>query len=165
VRRLAHARVLLHADASEGGPDWRDTRIAEAVRVSVRTIERVRQRFVEDGSGAAAQAEPPRGNTDLNNNKQFSGPVASQMPRCAHPYSATVPEGPAARVIGSAALNPLTLEGAHRPSRCGLTSLRRGPRRRVTSHQRWSRRSLHGVGFPPLMSSERNGWFLAHSRR
>ena len=34
VRRLAHVRVLLQADASEGGPDWRDTRIAEAVRVS-----------------------------------------------------------------------------------------------------------------------------------
>src|SRR5215203_923796 len=99
ARRLVHARVLLQADASEGGPDWRDTRIAEAVRVSVRTIERVRQRFVEYGGGAAAQAEPPRGNTDLNNNKQFSGPVASQMPRCAHPYSATVPEGPAAGAV------------------------------------------------------------------
>src|SRR6185436_5949449 len=49
ARRLVHARVLLQADASEGGPDWTDTRIAEAVRVSVRTIGRVRQRFVEDG--------------------------------------------------------------------------------------------------------------------
>ena len=61
ARRLVHARVLLQADASEGGPDWTDTRIAEAVRVSVRTIGRVRQRFVEDGLEAAlrpAQAEP-----------------------------------------------------------------------------------------------------------
>ena len=41
ARRLVHARVLLQADASAGGPDWTDTRIAEAVRVSVRTIERV----------------------------------------------------------------------------------------------------------------------------
>src|SRR6188508_3873933 len=53
ARKLAHARVLLQADASEGGPAWTDTRIAEAVRVSVRTIERVRQRFVEDGLEAA----------------------------------------------------------------------------------------------------------------
>src|SRR3954471_16667568 len=53
ARKLSHARVLLHADASEGGPNWTDTRIAEAVRVSVRTIERVRQRFVEDGLEAA----------------------------------------------------------------------------------------------------------------
>ena len=38
MRRLAHARVVLQADVSEG---WTDTRIAEVVRVSVRTIERV----------------------------------------------------------------------------------------------------------------------------
>src|SRR4051794_23639841 len=33
ARKLAHARVLLQADASEGGPNWTDARIAEAVRV------------------------------------------------------------------------------------------------------------------------------------
>lgn len=58
ARKLAHARVLLQADASEGGPDWTDTRIAEAMRVSVRTIERVRQRFVEDGLEAALLPKP-----------------------------------------------------------------------------------------------------------
>src|SRR6476661_11240894 len=58
ARRLVHARVLLQADASEGGPDWTDTRIAEAVRVSVRTIGRVRQRFVEDGLEAALRPKP-----------------------------------------------------------------------------------------------------------
>jgi hypothetical protein len=42
ARKLAHTRVLPQADASEGGPDWTDMRIAAAVRVSVRTIERVR---------------------------------------------------------------------------------------------------------------------------
>ena len=58
ARRLVHARVLLQADASAGGPDWTDTRIAEAVRVSVRTIERVRQRFVEEGLEAALRPRP-----------------------------------------------------------------------------------------------------------
>src|SRR3954453_11088958 len=52
ARKLARARVLLQADASDGGPNWTDAR-AEAVRVSVRTIERVRQRFVEEGLEAA----------------------------------------------------------------------------------------------------------------
>jgi transposase len=58
ARKLVHARVLLQADASEGGPDWTDARIAEAVRVSVRTIERVRQRFVEEGLEAALLPRP-----------------------------------------------------------------------------------------------------------
>src|SRR5215218_9467867 len=60
ARKLVHARVLLQADASEGGPDWTDMRIAEAVRVSVRTIERVRQRFVEEGLEAALLPRPSR---------------------------------------------------------------------------------------------------------
>lgn len=53
ARKLAHARVLLQADVSKAGPGWADAAIAEALRVSVRTIERVRQRFVEDGLSAA----------------------------------------------------------------------------------------------------------------
>src|SRR3982750_5019311 len=60
ARKLAHARGLSEGDASEGGPGWTDTRIAEAVRVSVRTIERVRQRFVEDGLEAALLPRPSR---------------------------------------------------------------------------------------------------------
>ena len=49
ARRLAHARILLHADQGEGRPGKIDAEIAEAVGVSVATIERVRQRFVEEG--------------------------------------------------------------------------------------------------------------------
>jgi transposase len=64
AKRLAHARVLLKADASEGGPAWPDARIAEAAELSVATVERVRQRFVEHGFEAALsrkkQARPSR---------------------------------------------------------------------------------------------------------
>jgi transposase len=53
AQKLAHARILLKGDAAEGGPGWPDGRIAEALEVSVATIERVRQRFVEQGLEAA----------------------------------------------------------------------------------------------------------------
>ena len=57
VRKLKHAQVLLHADetgdASDNGPGWCDTRIAEAVGVGVATVQRLRQRFVEEGFVAA----------------------------------------------------------------------------------------------------------------
>src|SRR3954465_13248586 len=49
AQKLAHARILLKADQAEGGPGWIDEQIAEALEVSVATIERVRQRFVEQG--------------------------------------------------------------------------------------------------------------------
>jgi transposase len=53
AKKLAHARVLLKADAAEGGPGWDDQRIADAAEVSTDTVARVRQRFVEQGLEAA----------------------------------------------------------------------------------------------------------------
>lgn len=53
AQKLTHARILLKADAAPGGPAWTDERIAEAVEVSIATVERVRQRFVELGLEAA----------------------------------------------------------------------------------------------------------------
>ncbi len=53
AQKLAHARILLKADASEGGPGWSDQAIAEAVEVSTDTVARVRERFVEEGLEAA----------------------------------------------------------------------------------------------------------------
>jgi transposase len=64
ARKLAHARILLKADAADGGPAWPDRRIAEALEVGVATVERVRQRFVEQGLEASLcrkrQARPSR---------------------------------------------------------------------------------------------------------
>ena len=53
AQKLAHARILLKADAAEGGPAWDDQRIADATEVSTDTVARVRQRFVEQGLAAA----------------------------------------------------------------------------------------------------------------
>jgi transposase len=55
---LIRARILLKADQSEGGPAWEDARIAEALDVGPRTVERVRQRFVERGLDAALARKP-----------------------------------------------------------------------------------------------------------
>jgi transposase len=58
AQKLIHARVLLKADAADSGPGWPDAKIAEAVEVSIPTIERVRRRFVEDGFEAALKRKP-----------------------------------------------------------------------------------------------------------
>jgi transposase len=49
ARTLVHARVLLKADTAPGERGVFDTEIAAAVETSVSTVERVRQRFVEEG--------------------------------------------------------------------------------------------------------------------
>ena len=53
AKKLTHARILLKADAAEGGPAWDDLQIAYATEVSTDTVARVRQRFVEHGLDAA----------------------------------------------------------------------------------------------------------------
>ena len=58
AQKLAHARILLKSDAAEGGPAWTDERIAEALEVSGPTVERVRRRFVEEGTEAALARKP-----------------------------------------------------------------------------------------------------------
>jgi transposase len=58
ARKLTHARILLQADEAEGGPRRTDQDIAEALHVCARTVERVRQRFVEQGLEAALIPKP-----------------------------------------------------------------------------------------------------------
>lgn len=45
--KVKRANILLKADA--GGPCWTDARIAEALDCRTKTVENVRQRFVESG--------------------------------------------------------------------------------------------------------------------
>ena len=58
ARKLAHARILLQADEAEGGPAKTDERIASALDTSTRTVERVRERVVEQGLEAALLPKP-----------------------------------------------------------------------------------------------------------
>ena len=53
VRKLKHAQVLLKADQAEGGSAWTDERIVAVLDVGVATVQRLRQRFVEEGLQAA----------------------------------------------------------------------------------------------------------------
>ena len=65
ARTLTHARILLKADESPDGPAWTDEAIRAALDVSIPTIARVRERFVEASLEAAlfrrpASSAPPR---------------------------------------------------------------------------------------------------------
>lgn len=64
ARKLTHARILLQTDESPGGDDspggpaLKDDAIADFLHVDVKTVERVRQRFVEQGFEAALVPKP-----------------------------------------------------------------------------------------------------------
>ncbi len=64
AHRITRARLLLLADEGPDGPCWKDEQVAEALAVSVRTVENIRKRFVNDGLEAAINLKkrirPPR---------------------------------------------------------------------------------------------------------
>ncbi len=60
ARKLTHARILLQADESEQGPSRTDQEIAGSLNIATRTVERVRERFVEQGVEAALLPKPSK---------------------------------------------------------------------------------------------------------
>jgi hypothetical protein len=60
-QKVRRAQILLKADAN--GPNWTDERIAEAFSCRTRTVERLRQRLVEQGFDETLhrfeRAQPP----------------------------------------------------------------------------------------------------------
>jgi transposase len=59
--KIRRAHLLLAADEAEGGLKMRDEQIKRAYHVSLRTVERLRQRFVEEGFEVALAAKSTGG--------------------------------------------------------------------------------------------------------
>jgi len=58
AKKRTHAQVLLLADCGRNGSAWKDEAIAEACRVTVRTVENIRKRLVLEGADAALNRKP-----------------------------------------------------------------------------------------------------------
>ena len=56
--RQRRARILLKADVGPEGPGWTDQQIAEAVEVTVLTVERTRRLLVEQGLDKTLEPRP-----------------------------------------------------------------------------------------------------------
>ena len=56
--KVRRAHILLKADAA--GPAWTDARIAEAFSCWTKTVENIRQRFVEQGFEQALERKKPQ---------------------------------------------------------------------------------------------------------
>src|SRR5262244_397627 len=61
ARKLTHGRILLLADTADG-QEYRDDQIVRALGTSLRSVERIRQRFVTEGLDAALnpKSQPAR---------------------------------------------------------------------------------------------------------
>lgn len=65
AKKFIHARALLLCDTGIEGPAWKVTDVASAFGITTRTVEHLKQRFVEDGLNSAIERKPlekpPRG--------------------------------------------------------------------------------------------------------
>jgi len=73
--KLKRAQILLASDESEGGKRMKDEEISKAYDVSLRTVSRVRERFIEDGYGIALHGKP----RPINREKVLDGRVTSKL--------------------------------------------------------------------------------------
>jgi len=76
ARMFTRARILSKADVGEGGPAWPDEKIAEALDVTVQTIERVRKQLVEEGFDAVLSR---RKYTQKISRKKIDGDVEAHL--------------------------------------------------------------------------------------
>lgn len=83
---VKRAFMLLKADQSPRAPAWTDQRIAESYNASVRTVERLRKRFIEEGFEVALYGKK----REPTKEKLFDGQVEAHLValRCSEP-----PEG------------------------------------------------------------------------
>ena len=69
--KFLHARALLLCDAGDYGDPWKVADVAAALGISSRTVEHIKQRFVEEGLEAAVVRKPHRKPRDVTFDGSF----------------------------------------------------------------------------------------------
>lgn len=75
ARKRIHAEILLRGDEAKGQEGWKDADVAEAYGVSLRTVERIRERFVTQGFSAALQPKAEQ----KNRGRKFDGDKEAKL--------------------------------------------------------------------------------------
>lgn len=77
AKKFIHARALLLCDAGPHGAPWRVADVATALGVTSRTIEHLKQRFVEEGLEAALERKPSRRPREVSFGGEFDAQVTA----------------------------------------------------------------------------------------
>lgn len=75
AHKRQHARMLLKADQGSEGPGWQDADIASAFDCTVKSVERLRRRLVDDGLDAAME----HGNRGAYRVKKLDGAAEAHL--------------------------------------------------------------------------------------
>ena len=79
AKKFVHARALLLCDAGEFGEPWKVADVADALGITPRTIEHIKERFVEEGIEAALERKRPKKSRDIT----FDGAFDARLTKLA----------------------------------------------------------------------------------
>jgi len=124
ARVTKRARVLLKAETGPAGPGWEDAAIADAVEVSIPTIERLRKRAVVGGVETAIRdrPRPPRsGKLDGAQEARLTALACSEPPTGQKRWTLALLVTGFAALDGGAQVSDETVRQILKKTNCRLT--------------------------------------------
>ena len=126
-KQFIYARALLLCDRGPDGPAWTVTRTAEALGVSDRTIEHVKQRFVEEGLEVALRRQPRRRKLRA---PKFDSAFAARLvalactpaPSGRRRWTVRLLAAKAVELGLAASVSPMTVQRVLKQTNCSLTA-------------------------------------------
>jgi len=123
--KFVHARALLLCDAGEYGNPWTVADVAAALGVTPRTVEHLKQRFVEDGIEAAlvrkARAQPPKVTFDGEFDARLTALACSPAPDGRARWTVRLLAEKAVELKIAASISPMTVQRSLKKTNCTLT--------------------------------------------
>ena len=123
--KFVHARALLLCDAGEHGDPWTVADVAAALGVTTRTVEHLKQRFVEDGIEAAlerkARAQPPKVTFDGEFDARLTALACSPAPDGRARWTIRLLAEKAVELKIAACVSPMTVQRSLKKTNCTLT--------------------------------------------
>ena len=125
AKKFLHARALLLSDAGEHGAPWKVADVAEALGVTSRTIEHLKQRFVEEGLEVALTRKPlfkPRDRTfDGAFEARITALACSDPPKGRSRWTLRLLADKAVELKISDSVSAMTVQRALKNTNCALT--------------------------------------------
>lgn len=123
--KFIHARALLLCDAGEFGEPWKVADVAAALGVSARTVEHLKQRFVEEGLEAALVRKPssqPRAvSFDGEFDARLTALACSRAPQGRQRWTVRLLAEKLVELKIAERVSPMTVQRALKKTNCSLT--------------------------------------------
>jgi len=125
AKKFMHARALLLCDAGEHGNPWKVADVAAALGVTSRTIEHLKQRFVEEGLESALvrkpQAKPREVTFDGAFDARLMALACSKPPEGRNRWSLRLLADKAVELKLADSVSPMTVRRSLKKTNCVLT--------------------------------------------